>query len=221
MALGAFIGGIVELGIQTVPQLVDGRSIQELSVDWARVAGSAAGGAVMGLTLGVGTAIGATSLGATAAVGAIDGGLGGQAGAYTEAAATTLIQGNDWNNEHVLAAARENGWGDWSKITIDAGAGAASAVVGHGLARLAQGVGLLPKPRAGIATPTLISQMDIHGKGYLVPDGGPLQIPMSNLEKSILAATVSSWSLLQSAMEELSQRSSEWFFGILNERLMN
>jgi len=218
MLLGAAVGGIVELGIQVVPQLMEGTSVQDLEVSLPKIAGAVTGGAVMGLTLGAGAVAGATSLGASAMLGAGGGLFGGQAGAYTEAATSELLQGSGWNGERVMNAAQENGLGDGRKMVIDAGTGAAAAVVGHGLTRMAQDAGILSGPRTGLAAPADIVQFDIHGERFLMPDGvPPLKIPTSAVDRFFSGTVTALWKLSQAMTEELVQRGTGWLFEQVEE----
>jgi len=207
--LGGIVGGLVELGTQIGSQLIQGT---EVSVNLAEVAGAAAGGAVMGFTLGFGPA----SLGVATVLGAVGGAAGGQVGALTEAATSELLYEDGWNSEHVMSTARENGYGDWQKIVIDAGAGASSAAIGHGLTQLAQ------RPRTRSAVPAETLHINTHGQGSLVPDGvGRLKLPTSASEKAFQSITTGIWTLTKETTGELYQRGAGWFFEQFAEKAPN
>jgi len=204
-AIGALVGGAVDFTRQVAPQLRSGTSVQELDIDWSRVAGATASGGVMGLTMGVGAALGITSLGATTAVGAVGGLFGGQAGAYTKAATAELLSGQDWDSTHVLQEAKKNGLQNPVQMIIDAGSGASAAVLGHGITKMFQDAQIMPSPPQGLAKPSYTLQFHIHGEPYLVSDANLIY-------GSTSAFTAGSWEVLEGTFEEAVQITSSNLF---------
>jgi hypothetical protein len=135
-AIGATIGGTVNAMMQ-VRQIRDYNPCLTFQdafsrIDVGQVAGAAAAGGFMGLTLG----IGAGGLGSTMILGAVGGGLGGQVGALTEAAwdeGTYVWHGDQLDTNRFIQTAKNQGFGDLAKIGVDGGVGMVSAAVGHGM----------------------------------------------------------------------------------------
>jgi hypothetical protein len=109
--IGAGVGLVVNLGVQTIPQIVAGKTVGEAfeQVDWGNAAGAAVAGGLMGLTMG----IAAPTLGSAVIMGSIGSGVGRQASALTEATCDEIVymmNGSGFDGERFFQTARECGF---------------------------------------------------------------------------------------------------------------
>ena len=194
--LGIAAGFAINVMSQLQREITAGNTFQGAlqCINWAEVIGAAVAGGTMGAILIFGT-----GLIATAILGAIGGAVSGQVGIYTEVAFTEIFARRTWNSQRIHQLARARGLGDPVTIVIDAGAGAISSVIGHGITRA-----LFPTP-TGLARPSYAMYFNTQGQPYLRSD--------ANIVRTVgTASTIFVWKITRSIIEELLQVNSSLIF---------
>jgi len=134
-AVGAVIGFVVDLSIQTIPQLTNGTAITNLDINWAEAAGATTAGAISGLTLGAGAAIVGTSASVSTIAGmSVAGGLGNVAGNQAGAIVQASVDSNSspLSKKTIENASEKYGLGNFNQIGYDFLLGAVAGGVTQG-----------------------------------------------------------------------------------------
>jgi len=223
MCVGAGIGALVGAGIAWIPQftsnLQNGKSWDQaaLNVDWGKVAAGAAGGAISGATLGIGTAVGVGALG-TMALGGVGGILGGQAAAATEASwdeAARWSQGHGWDGTRWFKEAAQEGLFDTRTAAFDAAGGVLSAGLGYKLDKVVSGVlGRYGDQtfKGGVTAVYMLPGKGSQGQFGLRWDGRTVTLPASEFENMMKKLAGGTFEVSAEALEQLLEK-------LLNENL--
>ena len=227
MCVGAGIGALVGAGIAWIPQfsanLQQGKSWDQaaLRVDWGKVAAGAAGGAVSGATLGIGTAIGAGGLG-TMALGGVGGILGGQAAAATKATwdeASRWSQGQEWDGTRWFREAAQGGLFDTRTAVFDAAGGVLSAGLGYKLDKVVSGV--LSRYgdhtfKGGVTMVYMLPGKGSQGQFGLRWDGRTVTLPASEFENMMKKLAGGTFEVSAEAVEQLFEKLLKEYFNPSN-----
>jgi len=211
--IGAAVGFTVNVGWQVVPRIGKGLTVEQVfaQVHWGQAAGSAAGGFVMGLTLGLGTAaVGGATLSSSTVFGAWGAIFGGQAAALTEAGydeAVAMLNGAGFEGTRFLDTATACGFLDPATVLVDAASGGFAAGVGYGLSAVASTRLNIPRSLPpDELVPRIVAFMPNQGMVMIEYTGARvLMIPMSSFEQMMQYTTEFGYENARSFLEELIQ----------------